>query len=92
LSGNSKVVSCLWLAHCRNVRSPNSLGDILLFNSEISSYSASTARSARSFLSYWFEVLTLALLRKGDAVGLELDQTAIELEGIARRELLSFLN
>ena len=92
MSGNSKVVSCLWLAYCRNVRSPSSLGDILLSSSEISSYSASTARSTRSFLLYWFKVLILALLRKGDAVGLELNQTAIELEGITRRELLSFLS
>jgi hypothetical protein len=61
----------------------------LLSSGKVNSRGASAAYSACSLFLDWFEVLTLALLRKSDPIRFALDQPSIKLKSGVGYELLS---
>ena len=80
------------MTHRRNICSPSALCDILVFGSEVLTYSPSITCNTSILTAYWLKVLALALLRKGDAIIVfKVYNAAIELKVVGKSKSFTFL-
>ena len=75
----------------RNIYSSGVLSNILVLDSEVLIYSASTTSYSRVLITNDFEVLALALLYKSNPSSVSIDNPSIKLEIIVSNETLTFL-
>ncbi len=76
----------------RNIYSSSALSDILVLDSEVLTYSTSTASCSHILVTNGFEVLVLPYLHKGNSSAVNVDNSSVKLEVIGGSETLTFLS
>ena len=68
------------------------MSDILVLNGEVFAYGSSTTSCSRVLIINDFEVLILSFLRKGDSIGLGIDNSFIKLEIVVSGKAFTLLS